>query len=66
VLAAVFFVEMQRSRVVRQRAEKDVVGLGQRTPHRMPEHLARLEFFKIESCHCNFPHSQLQPYCRWP
>src|SRR6185312_5370065 len=55
---AVFGVEMQRSGVHGQRAEQDVVRLGDGAAHRVLETLADLEFLKVESRHPKAPPAQ--------
>ena len=44
-------IEMERLRVVGERAEQNVVVLAHRAPQRVVEHLADLELFEVQASH---------------
>ena len=50
-LAHAFRIDMQRLRIVGQRGEQEVVGLGDRAAYRMVDGVAHLPLFVIASWH---------------
>jgi hypothetical protein len=55
VLAAVFLIEVQQGRIVRQRTEEHVVRLGHRAAQRVLEHLADRQLVEIKTRHLALP-----------
>jgi len=51
VVLAIFFIQMQRSWVVRECREHDVVHFGNRAPYRVLENLSDKKLFEIQTCH---------------